>query len=309
MKAITLCLLVHFLSWQLYSQATDTLSTPPSDTTIAPSTWQVRAPRSDEELRRREANREELEAMKQRFQAYQTEESNRELNTTDEDYLWSEAAVGGKQEASTTSPSLPDTAALRMEISRNLWHGQPTRTTTSPDGNEPIPSSYDVPSAPAWEDELKQTSAPRTPQQTDWATRIVAEKIEEDDTPHSDLPLLEAGKTWVLKEISFLPNTYQLTPDGIAALDKWGQWFSSHQGIQLEIRSHTAATADVLGAKELSQHRAQAIADYWTSKGLNAQQLSAKGMGSISPLVSTQDPLHLEKNERIEVIILELPNR
>jgi outer membrane protein OmpA-like peptidoglycan-associated protein len=66
---------------------------------------------------------------------------------------------------------------------------------------------------------------------------------------------------------------------------------------------------DAIMAQQITRERSQNITDYWLQQGAGIQQLSFRGYGNLSPLVPSTAPRAQQKNERIELIILELSDR
>ncbi|MEM1214813.1 MAG: OmpA family protein [Bacteroidota bacterium] len=291
------------LLYLLVLGATMSYAQAPTDTTRQ---WQVRTPLSTEEEERRAAERAELEAMKARFRAY-TEEvrtNETERRETNGDFLWSEGETGG----ATSPPAVenpeqpPNKAAeeeeLRLEIGRQLQYGKSPNAVPPaplhPSYSEEIPTDYD--STPA----------------TDWQADIQQAFQAKGGTP-STTPVLDQlvnGQIFTLEQLQFDPLApTQLLAASATPLQTWTDFLRQYPGVIVEVRAHLAAGVNELTAIDQSVQRAKNIATYLTEKGVPPHQVRHSGWGSSSPLVPANSPGGSEKNERIELVILEIPAR
>jgi len=73
----------------------------------------------------------------------------------------------------------------------------------------------------------------------------------------------------------------------------------------LLIEGHTAAVGDAGAQQKLSVLRAQAVADYFVSKGVvKASQLVIEGKGGTVPLASNDTEQGRARNRRVEITLL-----
>ena len=285
--------------------------------------WEIRRPLTQEEQQRRADNRAEVESMKARFRAYhQSADSSRtEEAATAEDgnYLWSEAESGGavQTKGANTEPTTPatNTEELRMEIGRNLQEGRSMTTPASPvmpeyPTNE-APASYDYPTStsPAttdWEADIRSSLRGDQPQQDQqWQARASATNTALVNPATG--AALQAGQTIILAPVRFANMDATLTPATQDALHQWAHILRQHPQLVVQVRAHTHSGIPTFEAQQLTNQRAAAIVNFWQEQGVSTQQLSYRGYGRLSPLVSSADPQAQQKNERIELVILEMP--
>lgn len=288
---------------------TDSLSVKPLVVDSIPQSyqWTVRSPLSAEERQRQADAQKELEDMKQRFRNFHHQNENTQNNehpSHDDDFVWDQAEGSQLNKKSVTTEATPNrqenqeqTEALRMEIGRSfqqesLQQGKntaktpqtATQTRTNTNNSE-------------WEDNAFRAEKPST---VDWQL-----KLGNSTASHSNTHFTK-GQKIVLENLIFTEDGTAFSPHAQATLDQWLLLLQQNPGMKLEIGAHTHQGRAYMQAMELSSQRAQAVYQYWVSKGVSPEQLVFKGYGKSSPRVNEGNQ---EKNERIELIILELPNR
>lgn len=319
---ISSLLVVYLFGQQTNVRSDSTIVIPiTKDSLQAQKDWSIRRPLSNEERQRRADNRAEVEDMKARFRQFHQEEeevrSQEAAEVEDGNYLWSEAQRGGQQQqkngAITPKPETPATQDLRMEISRNLQQGQQSPTPEHPVlpnyPEETMPTSYENTAAREkeenWQSTIRtslQRSAPAT--NTEWQARSVAAGSVVD--PLSGIPL-QAGQTIILNNVSFDKMSSELNPATRDVLYQWAKVLVQNPRLIVQVRSHTHSNIPTFEAQQLTNQRAEQITLFWQQQGVATAQLSYQGYGRLSPVVSSADPMAQQKNERIELVILEMP--
>ena len=72
---------------------------------------------------------------------------------------------------------------------------------------------------------------------------------------------------------------------------------------QIMIESHTDNRGDADVLQSLTQERAQAIADKFTSIGADQNRVEAKGMGASLPIVANSTNANRAKNRRVDIVL------
>mgnify|MGYP000182060919 CR=1 FL=1 len=296
----------------------------PGDTLVQRKGWEIRRPLTQEQVQRRADNRAEVEDMKARFRQFHQEEEKQktaaDVAAEDENYLWSEGQAGGRVQPKGTGAEAngrgTNTEELRMEIGRNLQEGRrmvPDQQPASPAyPNEPMPASYDYPSSPPaaqedWQETIRYSLQAKTPQGNDqWQARSTGVGAVGLVNPETG-QVLQAGQTLQLTRVSFVEGGADLTPAAQDALYQWASILQQNPGLIVQVRAHTHSDIATFEAQQLTNQRAEAITRFWQQAGVPAQQIGYRGYGRLSPLVSSADPLAKQKNERIELVILEMP--
>ena len=111
-------------------------------------------------------------------------------------------------------------------------------------------------------------------------------------------------KELVLNEVQFIVNTWTLTEKAKKALDEVTKSLAAFPHVNLEVQGHT----DISGRRgwndTLSQNRAQAVVDYFATKGLDKDRFTAKGYSSDKPKYDNKTFEGRVMNRRVELIRL-----
>jgi OmpA-OmpF porin, OOP family len=119
-----------------------------------------------------------------------------------------------------------------------------------------------------------------------------------------DLDPIKAGASIVLNNIFFDHNQYELKPKSITELDKLARFLFENPSHKVEISGHTDNTGTESYNLQLSQQRAQSVAEYLIRKGLDSSRLNKIGYGSRKPMAPNDSEANKEKNRRIEFKVL-----
>ena len=125
-------------------------------------------------------------------------------------------------------------------------------------------------------------------------TLLVLEKIEKD-------------KVFVLKDIYYDLDKWNIRPDAEIELDKLVLILLDNPNIKIELSSHTDARAPDEYNMTLSHRRANSVVRYVISQGINKHRLTAKGYGETKLIIQdaqTEDQHQI--NRRTEFKILEV---
>lgn len=306
---------------QVFAQA-DSLSVKPlivQDSSVTSYEWTARGPLNPQLQQQRDDNRAEVESMKRRFRQFhqeisETEKENQSIKE-DQDFLWPDAegsSVDDQVEKNkTASPTTTNTEEMRMQINRSFQQ-EPikspahlpvsnanvkvddfgTNEAVSPKGGEPISTETN------WEKDAFQSNN----------TTEIGWQLNLDQNNPLPSQNLKVGEI-INMELSFEDRSSVLSATSKVHLNEWVNTFSQYPGIKIEVRSHTHKGISYTEALELTTQRARTIIDYFSTSGVSSQQLHFKGYGNLSPLFSASDANNQQKNERIELIILELPKR
>lgn len=126
------------------------------------------------------------------------------------------------------------------------------------------------------------------------------------------LDKIEINKTFVLENIYFDFDKYDIRPDAARELDKLVQLLIDNPEIKIEMGSHTDSVGTLVYNYELSKNRAEATVKYLISKGIAPDRLTAKGYGEEVPIApntnpdGTDNPEGRARNRRTEFKILEV---
>lgn len=105
----------------------------------------------------------------------------------------------------------------------------------------------------------------------------------------------------VLRGVNFKTNSDELTSESTEILDRVGATLAANPSIKVEVAGHTDADGDDAYNKDLSQRRAEMVVGYLTGKGVNLQNLSARGYGEEQPMASNDTAEGKAQNRRVEL--------
>ena len=119
------------------------------------------------------------------------------------------------------------------------------------------------------------------------------------------LDRLATNLTFVLENIYYDLNKFNIRPDAATELDKLVQILKDNPTVAIELSSHTDARDTDAYNNKLSQNRAKSAVEYVISKGIAANRLTAKGYGETRLIVKdAKTEEEHQTNRRTEFTIL-----
>ena len=94
-----------------------------------------------------------------------------------------------------------------------------------------------------------------------------------------ELEKIKAGKQFVLDDLYYDLNKYNIRADAALVLDKLVKILVDNPDVRIEIGSHTDSRGTAESNMTLSQRRSESVMAYLESKGIVASRLVAKGYG------------------------------
>jgi outer membrane protein OmpA-like peptidoglycan-associated protein len=104
--------------------------------------------------------------------------------------------------------------------------------------------------------------------------------------------------------ITFATNSADLNSGFFAVLDKVSETLREYDQTMVEVAGHTDSTGSRDYNMGLSQRRANSVAAYLTSRGINSQRLITVGAGPDHPVASNSTPDGRQQNRRVELTIV-----
>lgn len=138
--------------------------------------------------------------------------------------------------------------------------------------------------------------------------QVFLKKAETDTTFNVALLLdkVELNKTFVLDNIYYDLNKYNIRPDAALELDKLVTVLKDNPTLRIELGSHTDVRDTDSYNLKLSQNRARSAVEYIVSKGIEASRMTAKGYGETVLIVkNAKTEEEHQRNRRTEFKILE----
>ena len=107
-----------------------------------------------------------------------------------------------------------------------------------------------------------------------------------------------------LDYVNFKTGSAELTPNSKYELENVVSMLKTHPAIVIEIGGHTDNTGNPLSNESLSQSRADAVANFISSKGIGADRYTAVGYGQNKPIESNDTAEGRAQNRRTEFKII-----
>ena len=109
----------------------------------------------------------------------------------------------------------------------------------------------------------------------------------------------------ILDGLAFERGSAQLASGSFDALSEVADYLAANPGLQIAMVGHTDSEGSLDGNIQLSKRRAGSVLERLiTDYGVSRQQVSAEGMGYLSPIASNLTEAGREANRRVEVIII-----
>lgn len=130
-----------------------------------------------------------------------------------------------------------------------------------------------------------------------------ADQIVVADAAALQASLNEAGRAAVYG-IYFDTGQAVVKPESKPALDEMGKLLRANPRLNVYIVGHTDNQGTLAGNLELSQRRAQAVADTLVREArIDAGRLGAKGLASLAPVASNAQEAGRALNRRVEMVV------
>jgi len=107
--------------------------------------------------------------------------------------------------------------------------------------------------------------------------------------------------------ITFATDSANIAPSFYTPLNNLANSFKQFNQNSIEIVGYTDSTGSRQHNMDLSQRRAQSVAAYLTSQGVDGTRVSTRGMGPDQPIASNADANGRAQNRRVEVNLKALP--
>jgi outer membrane protein OmpA-like peptidoglycan-associated protein len=93
-----------------------------------------------------------------------------------------------------------------------------------------------------------------------------------------------------------------LKPGADLALNRLGEFMRTNPDTRLIVEGHTDSRGSDEYNQQLSQQRAQAVADALANRGITGDRVQAVGRGEAYPVASNDDNAGRQQNRRVEII-------
>ena len=104
--------------------------------------------------------------------------------------------------------------------------------------------------------------------------------------------------------ITFLSNAADVRAESYPILDKVASTLNEYHETMVEVAGHTDSTGSSQYNQRLSERRANSVAAYLESRGVDAKRLIVVGDGEKDPIASNDSPAGRQQNRRVELTIV-----
>jgi outer membrane protein OmpA-like peptidoglycan-associated protein len=112
------------------------------------------------------------------------------------------------------------------------------------------------------------------------------------------------GQTIRMKSLTFATDSDKIKEESASMLDELYDFLSENPKVEIEVGGHTNNLPSDAFADKLSTNRAKAVAEYLTTKGIDAKRVQYKGYGKRLPLEANTSEEGRKINQRVEIKIL-----
>lgn len=119
-----------------------------------------------------------------------------------------------------------------------------------------------------------------------------------------EAPRVVTPERIILRGVQFDSNSATIKPASIPVLDKNVTLLRQYPALRIVIEAHTDSIGSADYNLKLSQKRAQAIYNYFTSQGISAYRMEAIGYGETRPIADNSTIEGRALNRRVEIQLL-----
>lgn len=104
--------------------------------------------------------------------------------------------------------------------------------------------------------------------------------------------------------VTFATNSYAIQPRFQTTLNQVAQTLAAYPSTYIDIYGHTDSTGGDAINIPLSQNRAQSVANYLATRGVNPARMETQGFGSSQPVATNATEPGKQANRRVEIRIV-----
>ena len=133
------------------------------------------------------------------------------------------------------------------------------------------------------------------------------EKKLRAQTAGTDVQVIRDGDNLVLNMpsgVTFATNQSAIQPQSRNTLDHVAQTLTSYEKTFIDVYGHTDSTGNDGINIPLSRDRAQSVADYLTTRGVQSARIATQGFGASQPVAENSSEMGKQANRRVEIKIV-----
>ena len=106
-----------------------------------------------------------------------------------------------------------------------------------------------------------------------------------------------------MSDVLFRSGSFELLPGARERLAKVSGIVLAYPTLHVAIEGHTDSIGSDDYNQQLSEHRAQAVRDYFVQQGINSGAVEARGYGKNEPIASNDTAEGRQQNRRVELVV------
>ena len=106
-----------------------------------------------------------------------------------------------------------------------------------------------------------------------------------------------------MSDVLFRSGSFELLPGARERLAKVSGIVLAYPTLHVAVEGHTDSVGSDDYNQQLSEHRAEAVRDYFVQQGINSANLEAHGYGKNEPIATNDTPEGRQQNRRVELIL------
>jgi outer membrane protein OmpA-like peptidoglycan-associated protein len=119
----------------------------------------------------------------------------------------------------------------------------------------------------------------------------------------------ERGMVLTLGDVLFDTSQATLKPGAVTVLDRVASFLNENKETKVMIEGHTDSRGSDQYNEQLSQRRAQAVADALAFRGIDRSRVEALGRGEALPVASNDTSAGQQQNRRVELVFSDASGR
>jgi outer membrane protein OmpA-like peptidoglycan-associated protein len=104
--------------------------------------------------------------------------------------------------------------------------------------------------------------------------------------------------------ITFAYDRYDIQPQFQQTLDQVAQTLAAYNQTYIDVLGHTDSTGSDAYNQGLSERRAQSVASYLTSRGVQQARIATRGYGETAPIATNDTDQGRAANRRVEIKVV-----
>lgn len=128
-------------------------------------------------------------------------------------------------------------------------------------------------------------------------------EFKQKEVNFSEAKNIEKGKEFILSNIYFDTDKYELKSTSYTELNKLVELLKANSQYSIAIGGHTDNVGNKSYNLRLSENRAKAVASYLISKGISESRITTAGYGNSQPIASNDTEEGRKKNRRVSFTI------